>query len=137
VIIFSYDLYAPLSRIFQHILYASMYISMGLCFEVFITISDLIHSYKHIRFLCRGRNNSYFAFGCAIFRRVPTATAQVEYQARSRGICGGQSGSGAGILRVLRIPLPVLIPPSVAHSLIILSPTLYTLSTESVVIYPA
>jgi hypothetical protein len=27
------------------------------------------------------------------------------------GICGGQSGAGAGFLRVLRFPLPIFIPP--------------------------
>jgi hypothetical protein len=29
----------------------------------------------------------------------------------SCGICGGQSGAGAGFLRVLRFPLPIFIPP--------------------------
>jgi hypothetical protein len=28
----------------------------------------------------------------------------------SCGICGGQSGAGAGFLRVLRFPLPIFIP---------------------------
>jgi hypothetical protein len=28
--------------------------------------------------------------------------------------CGGRSGTGAGFLRVLRFPLPILIPP-IAH----------------------
>jgi hypothetical protein len=27
------------------------------------------------------------------------------------GFCGGQSGAGAGFLRVLRFPLPIRIPP--------------------------
>jgi hypothetical protein len=34
----------------------------------------------------------------------------------SHGICGGQSGTGAGCLRVLRLPLPILIPPIAPHS---------------------
>jgi hypothetical protein len=37
-------------------------------------------------------------------------------QVRSCGICGGQSGTGAGFLAVLRFPLPILIPPSAPHS---------------------
>jgi hypothetical protein len=31
-------------------------------------------------------------------------------------ICGGQSGSEAGFLRVFRFPLPILIPPTASHS---------------------
>jgi hypothetical protein len=36
------------------------------------------------------------------------------YSARvwSSGICGGQSGAGAGFLRELRFPLPIFIPPT-------------------------
>jgi hypothetical protein len=30
---------------------------------------------------------------------------------KSCGICGGQSGAGAGFLRVLRFPLPIFVPP--------------------------
>jgi hypothetical protein len=43
----------------------------------------------------------------AVSRWLPTAAARVQ----SCGICGGQSGTGAGFLRVLRFPLPVFIPP--------------------------
>jgi hypothetical protein len=32
------------------------------------------------------------------------------------GICGGQSGAGAGFLRVLRFPLPIFIPPIAPQS---------------------
>jgi hypothetical protein len=32
------------------------------------------------------------------------------------GICGGQSGAGAGSLRVLRFPLPIFIPPIAPQS---------------------
>jgi hypothetical protein len=42
----------------------------------------------------------------------PTAAARVRSQVRSCGISGGQSGTGAGFLRVLRFPLPILIPPT-------------------------
>jgi hypothetical protein len=32
------------------------------------------------------------------------------------GICGGQSSTGVGFLRVFRFPLSILIPPTVPHS---------------------
>jgi hypothetical protein len=44
----------------------------------------------------------------AVSRWLPTAAASVE----SSGICGGQSGGGAGFLPVLRFPLPIFIPQS-------------------------
>jgi hypothetical protein len=50
-----------------------------------------------------------------------------------RGVCGGQNGTGAGFLKVLQFPLPTIIPPTVLYSLIILSPVLYSLDTDSVV----
>jgi hypothetical protein len=40
----------------------------------------------------------------AVSRWLPTAAARVW----SCEICGGQSGAGAGFLRVLRFPLPIL-----------------------------
>jgi hypothetical protein len=40
--------------------------------------------------------------------------ARVRSQVRSCEICGGQSGAEAGFLRVLKFPLPALIPPT-AH----------------------
>jgi hypothetical protein len=39
-----------------------------------------------------------------VSRRLPTAAARVRVQVRSFGICGGQSGTRAGFLRVLRFP---------------------------------
>jgi hypothetical protein len=48
--------------------------------------------------------------------RLPIAAAWVRAQVRSCGIYGGQSGSGAGFLRVLRFSLPILIPPTAPHS---------------------
>jgi hypothetical protein len=51
-----------------------------------------------------------------INRRFPTAAARVRAQVRSCVICGGQSGTVAGFLRVLRFPPPILIPPTAPHS---------------------
>jgi hypothetical protein len=59
-------------------------------------------------------------FGRAVAQEVsrwlPTAAARVRAQVRTCGICGGQSGAGAGFLRVLRFPLPILILPTAPHS---------------------
>jgi hypothetical protein len=52
----------------------------------------------------------------AVSQRLPTLAARVRAQVRSCGICGGQSGTGAGVLRALRFPLPILIPPTDQHS---------------------
>jgi hypothetical protein len=48
----------------------------------------------------------------AVSRWLPTAAARVW----SSGIYGGQSGAGAGFLRVLRFPLPFFIPPNLPSS---------------------
>jgi hypothetical protein len=55
----------------------------------------------------------------AVSRRLPTAATRVRAQLRSSGICGGQRGTGAGFLRVLRFPLPIFIPPTAPHSSVI------------------
>jgi hypothetical protein len=56
------------------------------------------------------------AIAQAVSRRLPTATARVRAQVRAGGICGGHSGTGAGFLRVFRLVLPILIPPTAQHS---------------------
>jgi hypothetical protein len=48
----------------------------------------------------------------AVSRRLPTAAARVRAPLWLCGIRGGQRGAGAGFLRVLRRPLPILIPPN-------------------------
>jgi hypothetical protein len=48
------------------------------------------------------------AIALAVSRWLPTAAARVW----SSGICGGQSGAGAGFPRALRFPLPIFIPPN-------------------------
>jgi hypothetical protein len=47
------------------------------------------------------------AIAQALSRRLPTTTPRVRSRFRSCGICGGQSGTGAGFLRVLRFPIPI------------------------------
>jgi hypothetical protein len=51
------------------------------------------------------------AIAHAVSRWLPTAAARVRSRVSS-GICGGQSGAGAGFLLVLRFPLPIFIPPN-------------------------
>jgi hypothetical protein len=41
---------------------------------------------------------------------------RLELDPRLCGICGGQSGTCAGSLRVIRFPLPILVPPTAPHS---------------------
>jgi hypothetical protein len=55
------------------------------------------------------------AIAQAVSRWLPTAVARVRAQVWSSGICGGQSGAGAGFLRVLRFPLPIFIPSKILH----------------------
>jgi hypothetical protein len=47
---------------------------------------------------------------------LPTVASRVQARVWPCGICGGQSGAGTGFLRVLRFPLPILIPPIAPHS---------------------
>jgi hypothetical protein len=47
----------------------------------------------------------------AVRRWLPTAAVRVRVRAACE-VCGGQSGTGAGFLRVLRFPLPIIPPIS-------------------------
>jgi hypothetical protein len=56
------------------------------------------------------------AIAQAVSRWLPIAAARVRAWVLSCGICGGQSGAGAGFLRVLRFHLPIFIPPIAPQS---------------------
>jgi hypothetical protein len=45
--------------------------------------------------------------------RIPAVAARIRVRAAC-GVCGGQSDIGAGFLRVLRFPLPII--PSISPS---------------------
>jgi hypothetical protein len=51
------------------------------------------------------------AIAQAVSRWLPTSATRVQNRVLSCGICGRQSGAGAGFLRVLRFSLPIFIPP--------------------------
>jgi hypothetical protein len=56
------------------------------------------------------------AISQAVTQRLPTSAARVQARVSSCGIFGGQSGIGAGFLRVHRFPLPIRIPPITPQS---------------------
>jgi hypothetical protein len=56
------------------------------------------------------------AIAQAVSHWLPTVATRVRAQVSSCGICGAQSGTGAGFLRVLRFPLSIIIPPTAPHS---------------------
>jgi hypothetical protein len=49
-----------------------------------------------------------------VSHRLPAPAARIRTRISSCGICSGQSGSGASLLRVLLFPLPI-IPPTAPH----------------------
>jgi hypothetical protein len=51
-----------------------------------------------------------------VSRPLPTAAARIRVQVRSIRICGGQSGTGADFVRVLRFLLQILILPAAPYS---------------------
>jgi hypothetical protein len=56
------------------------------------------------------------AIAQAVSRWLPTAAVRVRTRVWSCVICSGQSGAGAGFLRVLRFPLPIFILPIALQS---------------------
>jgi hypothetical protein len=56
------------------------------------------------------------AIAQAVSRWLPTAATWVGARVWSCGICDGQSGAGAGFLRVFRFSLPIFIPPITPQS---------------------
>jgi hypothetical protein len=56
------------------------------------------------------------AIAQAVSRRLSNAETRFRSQVRTCGICGGQSGTGEGFLRVHPFPLQILIPPTAPHS---------------------
>jgi hypothetical protein len=61
--------------------------------------------------ICEGR-----AVAQAVSPRLPTAGDGVRARVWSCGICGGQSRTGAGFLRVLRLALRIFIPLTASQS---------------------
>jgi hypothetical protein len=61
-------------------------------------------------------NNISRAITQAVSRLLPTSVARVRSQVMSCGICGEESGDGASLVRVLRFPLPILIPLTASHT---------------------
>jgi hypothetical protein len=53
------------------------------------------------------------AIAQAVSRCLPTAAVRGSRSGRHVGFCGGQSGAGAGFLRVVRFP-----PPNLFHQLL-------------------
>jgi hypothetical protein len=70
-------------------------------------------TFKHglkLVYLCIKECYNGSAIAQAVNRWLPTAAARVRVRAAC-GVCGEQSAIGAGFLRVLRFPLPIIIPP--------------------------
>jgi hypothetical protein len=76
-----------------------------------IKLSDLVHNVSwRTWLLTSGR-----AVAQAVSHWVPTVAARVRVRAAC-GVCGGQSSTGAGFLRVLWFPLPIIPPTSHHHN---------------------
>jgi hypothetical protein len=66
---------------------------------------------KTVAGYCNYRTKQGRAVAQAVRRWLPTAAARVRVRAAC-GVCGEQSGTGAGFLRVLRFPLAIIPPIS-------------------------
>jgi hypothetical protein len=66
------------------------------------------HNIKQLKVLTEKMGR---AVAQAVRRWLPTAAARVRVRAAC-GVCGAQSGTGAGFLRVLQFPLPIIPPIS-------------------------
>jgi hypothetical protein len=73
-----------------------------------------IYKNSHVETLFRmlTRQADRYAIAQAVSRRLPTAPARVRAQSGHVGFVVHESGSAAGFLRVLRFPLPIIIPPN-------------------------
>jgi hypothetical protein len=79
----------------------------ALCVPKYVTLFPPLS----ISLLCGLVSMKGLAVAQAVSRWLPTATARVHIRAAC-GFCGGQSGAGAGFLRVLRFPLSNILPNS-------------------------
>jgi hypothetical protein len=83
----------------------SSYVKWVLCFA---SVDSQLHIVSNIP---HGR-----AIAQAVSRWLSTAACRARARVWSCGICDGQSGAGAGFLRVLRFPLPIFTPPVAPES---------------------
>jgi hypothetical protein len=79
----------------------------------------MFHNFKRgVICICYFSNSHWrsHAITQAASRWLHTAVARVRARVWSCGICGGQSGARTGFFRVLRFPLPFVIPPVAPQS---------------------
>jgi hypothetical protein len=72
---------------------------------------------------------------CRGSHRLPTAAARVRAQVKSCGVYGGQSGTGAGFLRVLGFFLPIVPHLSSSGAGKIGQPVMASVIVDSVPLY--
>jgi tRNA U54 and U55 pseudouridine synthase Pus10 len=59
-----------------------------------------------------GTHHKGRAIAQAVSCRLHASADRIRVQVRSCGICGGQSGTWADFIQILRFPLSILIPPT-------------------------